>query len=73
MLGRVRPVLMAAITTMLRMMPLISDAFFGSMAITIIFGLGFASVLTLIVLPVTYTLLFGIAYPDNNGRSLPQH
>ncbi|EDQ00798.1 hypothetical transporter, AcrB/D/F family protein [Shewanella benthica KT99] len=58
--SRVRPVLMAAITTMLGMVPLLSDAFFGSMAITIIFGLGFASVLTLIVLPVTYTLAFRI-------------
>lgn len=61
--SRVRPVLMAAITTMLGMLPLLSDAFFGSMAITIIFGLGFASVLTLIVLPVTYTLAFRIPYP----------
>lgn len=61
--SRVRPVLMAAITTMLGMIPLLSDAFFGSMAITIIFGLGFASVLTLIVLPVTYTLMFRIPYP----------
>ncbi|QLE87020.1 MULTISPECIES: efflux RND transporter permease subunit [Shewanella] len=60
--SRVRPVLMAAITTMLGMIPLLSDAFFGSMAITIIFGLGFASVLTLIVLPVTYTLAFRIPY-----------
>ncbi|QDF74057.1 MULTISPECIES: efflux RND transporter permease subunit [Shewanella] len=61
--SRVRPVLMAAITTMLGMIPLLSDAFFGSMAITIIFGLGFASVLTLLVLPVTYTLVFGIKVP----------
>lgn len=69
--SRVRPVLMAAITTILGMIPLLSDAFFGSMAITIIFGLGlglglglgFASVLTLIVLPVTYALMFRIPYP----------
>lgn len=33
---------------------------FGSMAITIIFGLGFASLLTLIVLPVMYSLAFNI-------------
>ncbi|MCL1146523.1 efflux RND transporter permease subunit [Shewanella marinintestina] len=65
--SRVRPVLMAAITTMLGMIPLLSDAFFGSMAITIIFGLGFASVLTLIVLPVTYTLAFRIAYPHKQS------
>ncbi|QQX79661.1 efflux RND transporter permease subunit [Shewanella sp. KX20019] len=66
--SRVRPVLMAAITTMLGMIPLLSDAFFGSMAITIIFGLGFASVLTLIVLPVTYTLMFRIPYPTKQQR-----
>ncbi|WP_285163891.1 efflux RND transporter permease subunit [Shewanella goraebulensis] len=60
--SRVRPVLMAAITTMLGMIPLLSDAFFGSMAITIIFGLGFASILTLIVLPVAYTIAFRIPY-----------
>ncbi|WP_338055966.1 efflux RND transporter permease subunit [Thalassolituus pacificus] len=59
-ISRVRPVMMAAITTMLGMIPLISDAFFGSMAITIIFGLGFASLLTLIVLPVMYSLAFNI-------------
>ncbi|ABV89007.1 efflux RND transporter permease subunit [Shewanella pealeana] len=65
--SRVRPVLMAAITTMLGMLPLLSDAFFGSMAITIIFGLGFASVLTLIVLPVTYTLAFRIPYSGKHS------
>ena len=59
-MSRVRPVMMAAITTMLGMIPLISDAFFGSMAITIIFGLGFASLLTLVVLPVMYSLVFNL-------------
>ncbi|QYK04748.1 efflux RND transporter permease subunit [Shewanella zhangzhouensis] len=58
--SRVRPVMMAAITTMLGMIPLITDAFFGSMAVTIIFGLGFASLLTLIVLPLIYSLFFKI-------------
>ena len=67
--SRVRPVLMAAITTMLGMLPLLNDAFFGSMAITIIFGLGFASVLTLIVLPVTYTLAFRIPYPREGNTN----
>lgn len=63
--SRVRPVCMAALTTMLGMVPLIPDAFFGSMAITIIFGLGFGSVLTLIVLPVAYTMIFRIPVPGN--------
>lgn len=66
--SRVRPVLMAAITTMLGMLPLLTDAFFGSMAITIIFGLGFASVLTLIVLPVTYTYICGVDMPHKTTK-----
>ena len=60
--SRVRPVCMAALTTMLGMLPLLFDAFFKSMAVTIIFGLGFATLLTLIVLPVVYTLLFRISW-----------
>ena len=61
--SRVRPVAMAAITTILGMIPLLFDVFFQSMAVTIMFGLGFATVLTLIVVPVLYTLLFKIKVP----------
>ena len=60
--SRVRPVCMAALTTMLGMIPLLVDAFFKSMAVTIIFGLGFATVLTLIVLPVIYSLLYRVRF-----------
>ncbi|MCJ2377524.1 efflux RND transporter permease subunit [Vibrio sp. ZSDZ34] len=55
-LSRVRPVCMAAITTILGMIPLLPDIFFKPMAVTIMFGLGFATVLTLIVVPVLYRL-----------------
>jgi len=58
--SRVRPVMMAALTTMLGMMPLIFDAFFSAMAVTIIFGLGFASIVTLILLPVLYSIFYQI-------------
>jgi multidrug efflux pump subunit AcrB len=58
--SRVRPVAMAAITTILGMIPLLSDVFFQSMAVTIMFGLGFATVLTLIVVPVLYSLAYRI-------------
>ena len=61
--SRSRPVLMAALTTMLGMLPLFQDAFFIAMAVTIMFGLGFATVLTLIVVPVLYTILFRIPNP----------
>lgn len=58
--SRVRPVAMAAITTILGMIPLLFDVFFESMAVTIMFGLGFATLLTLIVVPVLYIMLHGI-------------
>ena len=60
--SRVRPVSMAAITTILGMVPLLADAFFESMAVTIMFGLGFATVLTLVVVPVLYTMLYRVKY-----------
>ena len=60
--SRVRPVLMAAVPAMLGMIPLFSDAFFASMAVVIVFGLGVATVLTLVVLPVVYCTLMRISY-----------
>ena len=59
-ISRVRPVSMAALTTMLGLIPLISDAFFASMAVALIGGLGVATLLTLIVLPVIYCVLYQI-------------
>ncbi|TKF19771.1 efflux RND transporter permease subunit [Vibrio genomosp. F6] len=59
-LSRVRPVCMAAITTILGMIPLLPDTFFKPMAVTIMFGLGFATVLTLIAVPVFYRLFHRI-------------
>ncbi|MBU2994776.1 efflux RND transporter permease subunit [Octadecabacter sp. 1_MG-2023] len=56
--SRLRPVFLAAATTILGMLPLISDAFFQSMAVTIMGGLAFASVLTLIAAPVLYYIFF---------------
>jgi len=58
--SRMRPVMMAASTTILGMAPLLSDVFFLDMAVVIMFGLGFASVLTLIVIPVLYAIFFNI-------------
>ncbi len=56
--SRLRPVILAAATTILGMTPLIWDAFFQSMAVTIMGGLAFASVLTLIAAPVFYYAMF---------------
>lgn len=60
--SRVRPVCMAAITTILGMVPLLFDAFFEGMAVVISFGLGFATILTLIAVPVFYVIFFRIPY-----------
>jgi multidrug efflux pump subunit AcrB len=51
---------MAALTTVLGMIPLLADAFFASMAVTIMFGLTFATILTLVVVPVLYAIIFRV-------------
>ncbi len=56
--SRLRPVVLAAGTTILGMTPLLTDAFFVSMAVTIMSGLAFASLLTLVAAPVLYRVLF---------------
>ena len=60
--SRLRPVAMAASTTALGMIPLLFDAFFVAMATTVIAGLLFATVLTMVVLPVLYTIIYRIKY-----------
>lgn len=58
--SRVRPVSMAAFTTVLGMTPLLWDAFFAPMAVTIMGGLTFATFLTLVVVPVLYSTIFKV-------------
>jgi len=52
--SRLSPVVLAAATTILGMAPLLFDVFFAAMAVTIMAGLGFATILTLIGVPVFY-------------------
>lgn len=59
-ISRMRPVSMAALTTVLGMVPLFLDPFFAAMAVAIAFGLTFATVLTLVVVPVLYAALFRV-------------
>jgi multidrug efflux pump subunit AcrB len=56
--SRLRPVILAAATTILGLIPLLGDVFFVNMAVTIMAGLGFASLLTLFVVPTLYALFF---------------
>ena len=58
--SRVRPVMMGALTTVLGVIPLFFDAFFQSMAVVLVFGLSFATVLTLVIVPVLYAMFFKI-------------
>jgi multidrug efflux pump len=61
---RLRPILLTTATTVLGMMPLLwgGTAMFKPMAITIIFGLTFATILTLLVVPVLYSLFFRVSF-----------
>ena len=58
--SRLRPVFLAAITTTLGMIPLLWDSFFSDMAITMMAGLLFATILTLVAVPDLYALFFSI-------------
>lgn len=58
--SRVRPVMMAALSTVLGMSPLLPDLFFQGMAISVMAGLTVASVITLVVTPVLYAIFFKV-------------
>lgn len=62
--SRLRPVLLVAVTTVLGMIPLLQDPFFVAMAACIMFGLAFACVLTMIVVPIFYAILFRVTEKD---------
>ncbi len=61
--SRLRPVANAAATTIFGMAPLLQDTFWVSMAITIMAGLLFGTILTMVVVPVLYATFFRIETP----------
>jgi multidrug efflux pump subunit AcrB len=61
--SRLRPVVLAAATTILGLIPLLADVFFVNMSITIMAGLGFATILTLVFVPTLYAILFRVKAP----------
>ncbi len=58
--SRVRPVSLGVLTTVLGVIPLLWDPFFNSLAVVIICGLSFATVLTLIIVPTLYAVFFNV-------------
>ena len=58
--SRLRPVMMASLTTILGMIPLLPDAMFGALAVTIMGGLLVGTLITLIFIPVLYALFFKV-------------
>ncbi len=68
--SRLRPVANASLTTVLGMIPLLTDAFYVAMAVTIMVGLAFATVLTMVVIPVNYALVFRVR--NIHSTSTPQ-
>jgi multidrug efflux pump subunit AcrB len=67
--SRMRPVFMSAFTASVGVIPLLKDGFFRSMSVTIMFGLLFATLLTLIVVPVSYCMFYRIAYEPKQPAS----
>ncbi len=63
-LSRIRPVGLAAATTVLGVIPLLQDVFWLGMAVTIMAGLTFGTVLTMIVVPVLYAILYKLPSPN---------
>ena len=62
--GRLRPVAMSAVTTVLGMLPLVWDVMFGPMAVTIMAGLTVSTILTLLVIPVLTAIAYRVPCPE---------
>ncbi len=65
-ISRLRPLGLAAATTVLGMIPLVADPFYAAMAVTVMCGLAFATVLTMIVIPVNYAIFFNLPVSNKN-------
>jgi len=64
--SRVRPVTLGVLTTVLGVIPLLWDPFFKSLAVVIIAGLSFATILTLVVVPTLYAVFFHVRLDESS-------
>jgi len=63
--SRLRPVALAAATTILGVIPLLQDVFWVSMAVVIMGGLAVGTILTMVIVPVLYATLYKIKAPTS--------
>lgn len=66
--SRVRPVSLGVLTTVLGVVPLLWDPFFKSLAVVIICGLSFATILTLVIVPTLYAVFFKVGESEAADR-----
>ncbi len=62
--SRLRPVVLAAATTVLGVIPLLQDAFWIGLSVTIMVGLSFGTILTMVLLPTFYCVFYRIPSPE---------
>ena len=62
---RFQPVMMTTLTTVLGLLPLMipPDPLFNAMAVVISFGIGMGTLLTLLIVPALYAILFRVSIP----------
>lgn len=70
--SRLRPVLLAAATTALGVVPLMTDVFWVGKSVTIMAGLSFGTILTMLVVPTLYVMFFRIASPATSTYAAPK-
>ena len=69
--SRLRPVGLAAATTVLGVIPLLQDVFWIGMAVTIMAGLSFGTLLTMVLVPVLYAMLHGVREDRAEAEATP--
>lgn len=71
--SRMRPVMLASLTTILGMLPLLSDALFGPLAVVVMSGLLVGTIATLVFTPLLYAILFAVQVERTTDRDKAKH